>query len=140
MIDDRATRRTFLSNVGMGFAGVALGAMLHHDGIARAGDLAVPDGRPHFAPRVKNVIWIFMVGGVSHVEGFDPKPELNRLAGKTIAETPYGDALKSRFTENVRIHVPNDANGHIRQKLYPLQVGFRKRGNRGPKSPTGGRK
>ncbi len=131
MGDDRATRRGFLSGAGMGFAGLALGAMLHRDGIARGGEPALPDGRPHFAPRAKNVIWIFMVGGVSHVEGFDPKPELTRLAGRTIAETPYGDALKNRFTDNVRIHVPNDANGHIRQKLYPLQNGFKKRGQSG---------
>ena len=40
-------------------------------------------------------------------------------------------ALKNKLTENVRIVVPNDANGHIRQTLYPLQVGYRKRGESG---------
>ena len=48
-----------------------------------------PDGLPHFAPRAKNVIWLFMIGGTSHLESFDPKPALNKYAGKTIEETPY---------------------------------------------------
>ena len=90
-----------------------------------------PDGKPHFPPKAKNVIWLFMIGGTSHLESFDPKPALNRYAGKTIAETPFAEALKNKLTGNVRIVVPNDANGHIRQVLYPLQVGYRKRGQSG---------
>ena len=50
-----------------------------------------PDGKPHFTPRAKNVIWLFMIGGTSHLESFDPKPALNRYAGKTIAETPFAE-------------------------------------------------
>jgi Protein of unknown function (DUF1501) len=129
-------RRTFLAELGMGFTGVALSAMLHRDGFARADETGPagwkpPDGRPHFTPKAKNVIWLFMIGGTSHVETFDPKPALNRYAGKTIAQTPFATALKNKLTGNVRIVVPNDANGHIRQTLYPLQVGFRKRGQSG---------
>ena len=67
----------------MGFTGLALAAMLHRDGFAQAGtEHQRPDGRPHFAPKAKSVIWIFCCGGTSHVESFDPKPELNRYAGK----------------------------------------------------------
>ena len=40
---------------------------------------------PHFAPKAKNVIFLFMTGGVSHVDTFDPKPELTRQHGKQIA-------------------------------------------------------
>jgi hypothetical protein len=120
----------------MGFTGVALTAMLHREQAAWADgpDQAAwkpPDGRPHFAPRARNVIWLFMIGGASHLESFDPKPALNRYAGKTIAETPFAEALKTKLTDNVRIVVPNDANGHIRQTLYPLQIGYRKRGESG---------
>jgi len=117
----------------MGFTGLALGAMLHRDGIARAGDAgwSPPDGRPHFPPRAKNVIWLFMIGGTSHVETFDPKPALNRYAGKTIAETPFADSLKNKFTDNLRALVQDDPDGHIRRTLYPLQVGYRKRGQAG---------
>ena len=60
-----------------------------------------------------------------------PSPALNRYAGKTIAETPYANVVKNPLSDNVRIVVPNDANGHIRQTVYPLQVGFHRRGQSG---------
>jgi hypothetical protein len=130
----RVARRTFLADLGMGFTGVVLASMLHRDGHVRAGEpagWAPPDGRPHFAPKAKSVIWLFMIGGTSHVESFDPKPALTKYAGKTIAETPYAKALTDKLADNVRIVVPNDANGHIRQQIYPLQVGYRKHGQSG---------
>jgi hypothetical protein len=130
------TRRRFLMDLGTGFSGVALTAMLHRDGFAQAGDHDVrawqpPDGKPHFAPKAKNVIWLFMIGGTSHVESFDPKPALNRYAGKTIAETPFADALKSKFSGNLRVLLQDQPELHIRRSLYPLQVGYRKRGECG---------
>src|SRR5262249_22630527 len=68
-------RRTFLADVGMGFTGLALGAMLYNDGVARAESVwHPPDGKPQFAPKAKSVIWIFLSGGYSHLETFDPKP------------------------------------------------------------------
>jgi hypothetical protein len=127
-------RRTFLADMGMGFVGLALGAMLHQDGIARAsepGHWSPPDGRPHWAPKAKSVIWLFMNGGVSHLETFDPKPALNKYAGKTIAETPFKDAQDPEKLKLARVVVINDANGQQRNKLYPLQVGFKKRGHSG---------
>ena len=75
----RPTRRRFLSDLGTGFSSIALSAMLHRDGVARAGTSStweLPTGQPHFAPQAKSVIWLFMAGGVSQVETFDPKPEL----------------------------------------------------------------
>src|SRR5262245_17655826 len=93
------TRRSFLVDTGMGFTGLALGAMLFQDGIARGADALpaagarLPDGQPHFPPKAKSVIWIFLCGGVSHVESFDPKPALNQYAGKSIEDTPFKDAL-----------------------------------------------
>jgi hypothetical protein len=119
----------------MGFTGLALGAMLFRDGVARADETAAwapPDGKPHFPPKAKSVIWLFMTGGTSHLESFDPKPALNQYAGKTIDETPHKDVLTASFVkDNLRIVVPDDANGHIRTELYPLQVGYRKRGQSG---------
>ncbi len=126
-------RRMFVSHTGMGVAGMVLGAMLHRDGIARADDpgWTPPNGLPHFAPKAKSVIWLFMVGGTSHLESFDPKPEVNKYAKKTMTETPYKAILDSPYTKNVRIAVANDANGHIRHEIFPLQVGFQKRGQSG---------
>ena len=130
------TRRGFFTDIGMGISGVALTAMLHRDGFAQADDVDAtgwrpPDGRPHFAPKAKNVIWLFMIGGTSHVESFDPKPAVNHYAGKTIAETPFADALKNKLTGNLRVLLQDKPELHIRRTLYPLQVGFRKRGESG---------
>jgi hypothetical protein len=119
-------RRAFLS----GFASLALGAMLHRDGVAREGEWAPPDGRPHFAPRAKSVVWLFMNGGMSHMESFDPKPMLTKYGGKTIAETPFADVQDPKKLAIERLVVP-DANGNQRNKLYPLQVGFKNHGQSG---------
>ena len=127
------SRRTFLSDLGTGFAGVALASILQRDNNARAesGQWSPPDGKPHFAPKAKSVIWLFMAGGVSQVETFDPKPELNRHAGKSISNTPFSSVLKSPYIKNRIELVEGDAAGKIYDKLYPLQVGFQKRGKSG---------
>ncbi|MBX3452432.1 MAG: DUF1501 domain-containing protein [Planctomycetaceae bacterium] len=127
-------RRAFLADVGMGFTGLALGAMLARDGVVRANEEAAyapPDGRAHFRPRAKSVIWLFMNGGVSHMESFDPKPELTTHGGKTIAESPFAHTQDPEKLKLARVTVINDANGQQRNKLYPLQVGFRKYGESG---------
>jgi hypothetical protein len=116
--------------MGMGFTGLALSAMLYHDGFGGTGHWSPPNGRPHFAPKAKSVIWLFMNGGVSHMESFDPKPMLNKYAGKTIAETPYADTQDPKKLAIERLVVP-DANGNQRNELYPLQIGFRKHGESG---------
>jgi hypothetical protein len=115
----------------MGFTGLALGAMLHRDGFANdAAAWSPPNGMPHFSPKAKSVIWLFMIGGVSHVESFDPKPALNKYAGISIGETPFKSVLDKKFLdENVRTAAPDQRK--ILAKLYPLQVGYRKRGESG---------
>ncbi|MCI0459402.1 MAG: DUF1501 domain-containing protein [Gemmataceae bacterium] len=125
-------RRAFLADLGMGFTGLALAAMLHRDGHAsEAHRWAPPDGRPHFTPRAKSVIWLFMNGGVSHMESFDPKPMLTRYAGQTIAQTPFRDVQDPERLRLARVVVINDANGQQRNRLLGMQVGFRKRGQCG---------
>ena len=125
-------RRTFLADVGLGFTGLALGAMLHRDGVARAAEAnAPPDGKPHFPPKAKRVIWLFFMGGVSHLESFDPKPALDKYAGKTIDESPFKKAVVESpyYRKNVM-----DFAGTPRallNKLYPTQVGFKKYGQSG---------
>ncbi|MFT5526807.1 MAG: hypothetical protein ACI9HK_004787, partial [Pirellulaceae bacterium] len=123
-------RRNFLSDLGMGFTGLALGAMLQREGAANDRKWTPPDGRPHFAPKAKSVIWLFMNGGTSHMESFDPKPMLTKYAGKTIAETPFADVQDPKKLAIERLVVP-DGNGNQRNKLYPLQIGFKKHGNSG---------
>lgn len=127
-------RRAFLADLGMGFTGLALAAMLHRDGWVRAaapGRWTPPDGKPHFPPKAKSVIWLFMNGGVSHLETFDPKPELVKYAGKTIGETPYKSVQDPDKLKLARVVVVNDANGQQRNTLFPMQVGFKKGGESG---------
>lgn len=124
------TRRAFCADMGMGFASLALGAMLQRDGYAGEGTWTPPNGQPHFPAKAKSVIWLFMNGGVSHMESFDPKPMLTRYAGKTIAETPFADVQNPRRLGIERLVVP-DGNGNQRNTLYPLQVGFRQHGRSG---------
>src|SRR5688572_15408799 len=123
----KVNRRVFLADTGMGFTGLVLGAMLQRDGIVRADDHAAwapPDGKPHFLPKAKNVIWLFMLGGVSHVESFDPKPTLSKYAGKQLSETPHKDVLQSPFVkENLKAFVPGQHG--IKLTLYPLQTGHK---------------
>ena len=115
----------------MGFTGLALGAMLQREGYASDHAWQPPTGLPHQAPKAKSVIWLFMNGGVSHLETFDPKPELDRFAGKTIADTPYADTQDPEKLALARVVVVNDANGQQRNVLYPTQIGFRQYGESG---------
>jgi len=129
MLNPSVDRRSFL-HAGMGFAGMALGAMLHRDGVRADEDKwAAPDGAPHFQPKIKRVIWLFMVGGTSHVEGLDPKPMLDKYDGKSMEETPFKTALDSPHLKMLREFV---AGRHkVRPKLMKMQAGWKKYGKSG---------
>lgn len=116
------SRRSFLASSGVG--SLALGSLLQDD-------LFAENALPAIAPKARSVIWLFMIGGASHMETFDPKPALNKYAGKTVEETPHADVLKSPFLENERVVFPDPNNGFIRKELYPLQIGYRPRGDSG---------
>src|SRR5262249_34084296 len=122
------TRRSFLADTGMGLTGLALGTMM-----ARAEDRGdKPRGSPergaaHFVPNAKHVIWLFMCGGVSHVESFDVKPELNKYAGKSIDQTPYKDVLNPA---KLNVVGANPAHGG-RKQLMALNTGYKKYGQSG---------
>jgi hypothetical protein len=91
------SRRDFLFESCGGISGLALAHLLNQDGLlaATANDAACdskPVGfnpfapkKPHFAPRAKSVISLFMSGGVSHVDTFDPKPALQKYAGQPLS-------------------------------------------------------
>jgi hypothetical protein len=121
------SRRSFLADTGMGFTGLALGAMLFRDGNAIAQDVGSSTELVRPA-KARSVIWIFLCGGVSHVESFDPKPALSKYAGKSIEETPYKDALNPLKLKNVVS--PNPAHGG-RKILMGLNAGFKKYGESG---------
>jgi hypothetical protein len=122
----------------MGFTGLALGSMLARDGIAKAAPAtapksAAPDGRPFFTPRAKSVLWIFLSGGYSHVETFDPKPELTKHAGKTFDKVPFENPVHSPKHHTRFRSVPaQEVNVRdVYPIIYPMQVGFAKHGQCG---------
>jgi len=125
------TRRHFLADMGMGFTGLVLGSMLANESRGQANPTAA-EGRgehvgPHFPPKAKSVIWIFLCGGVSHVESFDVKPELNRYAGMTIANTPHRNVLEF---EGQGVIAGNPSHGN-RHTLMGLNTGYRRYGQCG---------
>lgn len=129
-------RRAFLSDLGLGFTGAALGAMLADDGVAKAssgGSAKSAAGGLHHAARTKSVIWIFLSGGYSHLETFDPKPALNKYAGKTFAETPFPNPIESPLHKaRFRSVAAEEINVRdVYPTIYPLQVGWRKHGEAG---------
>ncbi|MFM8223502.1 MAG: DUF1501 domain-containing protein, partial [Planctomycetaceae bacterium] len=89
-------------------SGIALAALCEREAVAnnRGGDPANVMGRPQARPKARSVIWLFMNGGVSHMESFDPKPMLTRYAGKTIAETPFADTQDPKKLALERLVVP----------------------------------
>jgi hypothetical protein len=124
----RIARRTFLADIGMGFTGLALGSLLQRDAAASTPHVHTPGSQ--FAPRAKNVIWVFLSGGVSHLETFDPKPKLNEFAGKTYDESSLPNPQKSPlFLERSRSVVGMDRE--VVSKIFPLQIGYSKRGQSG---------
>lgn len=123
------SRRSFLADTGMGFTGLVLGSMLFRDSRARGNESAwrAPDGQPHFRPKAKAVIWIFLCGGVSHLESFDVKPSLNQYAGKSIEETPFKNVFASADKDIVGA---NPSHGN-RKVIMPLQTGYKAYGQSG---------
>lgn len=65
------------------------------------------------------------------MESFDPKPALTQYEGKSINETPFAYVQEPERLKKVRVVVVNDANGQQRNKIYPLQIGYKKYGNSG---------
>src|SRR4051812_14503228 len=83
------SRRDFLLRAGGGFGALAVSYMLQRDGVALGAGApevrgADPTRLPHYPPKAKSVIFIFIEGGPSHVDMFDPKPELQKMHGQKM--------------------------------------------------------
>jgi hypothetical protein len=83
------TRREMLRTSACGFAQVALAALVGRHAKADTTRSLSPTA-PHIAPRAKRIIFLFMWGGPSHVDLFDPKPRLNTESGKPLAGKSVG--------------------------------------------------
>ena len=86
-----SSRRQFLAQAGGGMGALALASLLSD--AARCS--SAPSPQPRAPSRVKRVIWLFMHGGPSHVDLFDPKPDLIKLAGQPLPES-FGMVMTRR--------------------------------------------
>ena len=98
------TRRDFLATAASGLGGLAFASLLQSNGLLAANPPSSLNSQlstlnplamrpPHFAPKAKQCIFLFMEGGMSQVDLFDPKPKLNEMNGKKLPES---------FTKNIR--------------------------------------
>ena len=85
------SRRQALQEVALGFGGLAMNAMLAQAAEPRAYNLL--PRKPHFAPKAKNVIFIYIGGGPSTIDMFDPKPLLRKYDGQPAPFEIKGRAL-----------------------------------------------
>jgi len=117
------SRRAFFGDVAHGFGGAALTYLLAQDGFfAQAAD-----GRPgggakyHHPPRAKSVIVLFMPGGVSQVDTFDPKPELTRRHGEASPQKsdPGAQAQTGKLFGSPWQFQPHGKSGIPISELFP---------------------
>ena len=94
MVSGEINRRDFLAQSGGGIGALALASMLREDAQAAIPHPLAPQ-RPHFAPRAKRVLWLFMHGGPSHMDLWDPKPDLIRYAGQPLPAS-FGKVMTRR--------------------------------------------
>jgi hypothetical protein len=99
------TRRQFLRQAGGGFGMIALTALLAEQGLL-AEEAAVVNPlapkTPHHTPRAQRVLFLFMSGGPSHLETFDPKPDLQRLHGQRLPDS-FGPVKTRRAVDKNKL-------------------------------------
>ena len=115
------TRRSMLSRIGGGFGAVGMiGALDAAGHLARAGVSVGRDGGGlHAAARAKRVIFLFMNGGPSHVDTFDPKPSLQRHAGEPVPEKTERKQKTSGLMPSPFRFAPHGQSGVVISELFP---------------------
>jgi hypothetical protein len=124
----RMNRRSCLGGIGLGSIALA-GQLAEKDAAATPSRSPLIPRQPHVTPRAKNVIFLFMVGGVSHLETFDHKPLLRKYAGKNAADlfskeeldglNPEKDYSKSRVLQPVFSFKQRGQSGIWVSEIFP---------------------
>ncbi len=86
---DQRNRRQWFNQIGVGLGGIALADLLSGEAAATTVDHGVL-GKPHFAPKAKRIIYLFMSGGPSQIDLLDHKPKLNELHGQQLPDSVRG--------------------------------------------------
>ena len=123
------SRRSLLGRCGMGFGAMGLAGLLADEGLLEAASLSdralnpMAPRKPHFAPKAKRVIWLFINGGPSHIDTWDYKPELVRLHGQELEgfdkftgffSQEVGALMKSPFEFS-----PRGESGKMVSEIFP---------------------
>lgn len=92
MLPHRIARRTFIERSGVSLGSMALASMLAQQGLGSDAQAVLNGSRGavqplHFPPRAKRVIWLYMAGGMSHLDTYDYKPKLAELNGQPMPES-----------------------------------------------------
>ncbi len=113
------TRRDFLVSAARGVGGLAFASLLAQDGLLAANAEKnstefnpLAPKPPHFAPKAKQCIFIYMEGGVSQLDLFDPKPKLNELNGQKLPDS---------MTKNIRFAFLQKDSATLLGSPYPFQ-------------------
>ena len=111
------SRREFLEKSSFGLGALVLGELVARDsakaGEARMETRLLAPRRPHFTGQAKQVIFLFMTGGPSHMDTFDPKPELQKWDGK-----PLPDSFK---TEGLNLQFMRATDGKLMGSPFPFK-------------------
>src|SRR5438067_11494758 len=122
------TRREFLWQAGGGFVGTALTYLLAQDGflpkaLGSAPDSPLTPKQPHFSAKAKSCIFLFMYGGPSQVDLWDPKPELLKRNGQPIPNLDDDPLFKARnpgtLLASSRKFTKSGKSGIEMSDLYP---------------------
>ncbi len=116
------SRRTLLQRVGTGLGVIGLAGLLKDDGLLGAETKAVnplAPKPPHFAPKAKRIIHLFMNGGPSQVDTFDPKPGLTRYDGQKPPASIMIERNSTTLMKSPYKFTPAGASGIPVSELYP---------------------
>ncbi|MSO21661.1 MAG: DUF1501 domain-containing protein [Acidobacteria bacterium] len=103
------TRRGFLQDCAGGLGSIALWNLMLQEGRAAIQETAIPNVNPlqprlpHHAPKAKNVIFLFMAGAPSHIDLFDPKPELAKWEGKSLPDSMTKELRLAFIKPNAKV-------------------------------------
>src|SRR5256885_12686483 len=114
------SRREMLRRTAIGFGSIGLAGTMQAAGLLGQASAATTGGAPglHFAPRAKRVIYLFMNGGPSHVDTFDPKPALRDREG----EVPTSNTMRKKkggFVPSPFEFAAHCASGVVMSELFP---------------------
>lgn len=111
------SRRQWLQSSGMGFGGIGLAGLIRQIEASEKSSASAGSGL-HFVPKAKRVIFLFMNGGPSHVDTFDPKPDLKKYEGEKPTKDEQKRAKAGYVPSPFRFQ-PQGQSGVVMSELFP---------------------